>query len=273
MANALASLADVKAWGEPIQNTNDNALLTRLIAQASRAIYAYLTTNTLFLQTFSDAYDGVNNTRIILTEWPVVSVDSVYINSQLIPEAPSQPQIGAGWRLDQYNGVPPGRPQAVDLYGHRFWKGYQNVYITYSAGYAINNEAHTIPASAPYTITTTQTYGRWSQDDGVTDSNGVVFVSVMGSPAAGQYCIDISTGVYTFNASDASKNMLISYSYTPADIEQACIEMVRERYAYKQRMGQKSKSLSGTETAKYDLSAMSEYVTMLLQPYKRTNVA
>ncbi len=273
MANALTSLADVKQWGEPITTTNDDALLTRLILQASRAIYAYLSTNTLFLQSFSDAYDGVNNTRVLLTEWPVISVSSVYICGQLIQQAPAQPQQGAGWRLDAYNGVPPGKPQAIDLYGHRFYKGYQNIYITYSAGYAVTNEAHTIPASVSYTITTTQTYGHWSQDDGVTNSTGTVFTAVTGTPSAGQYSVDIATGIYTFNAADAGTAMLISYSYTPADIEQACIEMVRERYAYKQRIGQKAKSLGGNETTSFDLSAMSEYVTMLLQPYKRTNVA
>lgn len=272
MANALTTLAAVKAWGDTITTTNDDVLLTRLILQASRAIYAYLSTNTLFLQIFSDGYDGVNNKRILLTEWPVVSVASVYVCGKLIQEAPAQPQQGAGWRLDAYNGVPPGRPQAIDLYGHCFPKGYQNIYITYSAGYAISSEAHTIPASSPYTFTANQEYGNWSQDDGVTTSTGTVFTAVSGVPAASQYSVDSTTGIYTFNAADAGKAMLINYSYTPADIEQACIEMVRERYAYKQRIGQQSKSLSGTETAKYDLSAMSEYVMMLLQPYKRTNV-
>lgn len=271
MTQALTQLSDVKAWCK-VTATDDDVLLTRLIAQASRAIYAYLTTNTLFLQSFSDAYDGVDNTRLILKEWPVISVSSLYINGSSVTAAPAQPQQGAGYRVENYNGVPPGQPQALDVFCNRFWKGHQNIYVTYSAGYAVTNEAHTIPATSTYTITVNQTYGGWGQDDGVQSAAGVVFTAVIGTPAATQYSVDPATGIYTFNAANANTPMLISYSFVPADIEQACIEMVAERYMYKQRIGQKTKQLSGSETASYDLSAMSEYVQMLLQPYKRTNI-
>lgn len=271
MATALTSLTNVKTWCK-VTSSDDDALLTRLIAQASRMIYAYLTTNTLFLQTFSDSYDGVNNTRLILKNWPVVSIGSVYIDGSAILPAPAQPTQGAGYRLEAFNGIPPGSPQALDVCGNRFWKGSQNVYITYDSGYAISDEAHTIPATSTYTFTANQTYGSFGQDDGVQSAAGVVYTVVTGAPAAGQYSVNSTTGVYTFNAANAGTAMLISYSYIPADIEQACIEMIAERYFYKQRVGQKTKSLGGQETASYDLSAMSEYVKMLLQPYKRTNI-
>lgn len=271
MATALTTLVNVKAWCA-VSSSGDDTLLTRLIAQASRAIYAYLTTNTLFLQTFSQAYDGVNNSRLILKEWPVISVASVYINGSNVNACPAQPQSGAGYRFESFNGVPPGQPQALDLIGGGlFYKGQQNVYVTYDSGYSVSDEAHTVPASTAYTITVDQVYGAFGQDDGVVSVAGVVYTKVTGAPAAGQYSVS-TAGVYTFNATNASTPLLISYSYIPFDIEQACIEMVSERYFYKQRVGQKTKSLGGQETASYDLSAMSEYVKILLQPYKRTNI-
>lgn len=271
MANVLTSLQNVKAWCK-VTTPDDDALITRLIAQASRTIYGYLTTNTLFLQTFSDTYDGVNNTRQILNEWPVVSVTSVYVDGQNILPAPAQPLQGAGYRLEIYNGVPPGRPQGLDLFCNRFWKGSQNVYVTYSAGYSIDNEAQTIPATAPYSIVVNQVYGNWGQDDGVTTSLGVALVKVASNPSTGQYSLGDINGTYNFAAADANTGVLISYSFVPADIEQACIEIAAERYRYRDRIGFQSKSLGGQETASYQLTDISDYVKMLLQPYKRTNV-
>lgn len=271
MSTALASLTDVKAWLN-VATSTDDALLTRLIAQASRAIYGYLSRDTLFLQSYTDAYDGVNNVRQYLNIWPALSVSSVNVSGVSILTAPAQPAIGAGYRAEAYNGIPPGSPQAVDLYGYTFQKGRQNVYIAYTAGYAITDEAHTIPATSTYTFTANQTYGPWGQDDGVQSVAGVTYTAVTSNPAAGQYSVNSTTGVYTFNAANASTPMLISYSYIPADINQACIEWVAERYRYKERVGQRSKSLGGQETASYDLGAMSAYIKAILQPYKRTNV-
>lgn len=271
MATDLTSLADVKAWLN-INDSSNDAILLRLIQQASRAIYAYLTTNTLFLQTFNDTYDGVNNVRQYLKEWPVVSVSAVNIGGQSILAAPVLPQQGAGYRIETFNGVPPGAPQALDLYGFTFWRGRQNIYVSYTAGYAVTNEAQTIPVAAPYEVVVNQQYGRWGQDDGVVSASGLVFTAVSGTPAAGQYSVDETTGTYEFNAANANTAVLISYSYIPADVEQACIEMVGERFRYKSRIGQKTASIGGQQTASYDLGAMSAYVGMLLQSYKRTNI-
>ena len=94
MSTALTSLTNVKSWCA-VTSSNDDTMLTRLIAQASRAVYAYLTTNTLFLTTFNDTYDGVNNTRLMLKEWPVLSIGSVYIDGANITAA-NQAKIVAG---------------------------------------------------------------------------------------------------------------------------------------------------------------------------------
>ena len=98
-------------------------------------------------------------------------------------------------------------------------------------------------------------------------SSGTALTLVTGTPAVGEYAV--AKGIYTFAAADASQNVLISYSFIPADIEQACIEMVGERYRTKDRIGENSKTLGGQETVSYSTAALNDYVKGLLQPFKR----
>jgi hypothetical protein len=50
--------------------------------------------------------------------------------------------------------------------------------------------------------------------------------------------------------------ILLSYSFVPADLEEATIQMVAERYAYRSRIGEIMKSLGGQETIRYQRGAM-----------------
>lgn len=75
-------------------------------------------------------------------------------------------------------------------------------------------EAGTVPASTPYTITATNA-AIYEEDFGVVYAGtGLSLLRVASAPAAGQYSVDEATGVYTFAAADASKAVRISYSYT-----------------------------------------------------------
>jgi hypothetical protein len=82
---------------------------------------------------------------------------------------------------------------------------------------------------------------------------GVALTPVSASPAIGQYVPqpDTSPGLYTFSSADASAAVLISYSFIPAALEEACIQMVVERYSYRTRVGEISKSLGGQETVRF----------------------
>lgn len=77
-------------------------------------------------------------------------------------------------------------------------------------------EAHTIPAvSGPYTITVTNAADTPLVDYGVTYAlTGVPFQKVASLTAAGQYTVNLTTGVYTFDSADASALILINYSWT-----------------------------------------------------------
>jgi hypothetical protein len=73
-------------------------------------------------------------------------------------------------------------------------------------------EAHTVPASAAYTVTVTNS-ATFSEDLGVQyASTGQPLTKVASGPTIGQY--SVASGVYTFAAADAATKMLFSYNYT-----------------------------------------------------------
>ena len=74
------------------------------------------------------------------------------------------------------------------------------------------SEAHSVPGTAAYTVTVTNS-ATWVADQGVFYANtGVQLQLVSSLTAAGQYTV--SAGVYTFYSGDASAALLFNYDYT-----------------------------------------------------------
>jgi hypothetical protein len=71
------------------------------------------------------------------------------------------------------------------------------------------DEAATIPASGPYTVTVAQA-AAFTSDQGVTIS-GTPLTKVAGAPGAMQYAV--AAGVYTFNSAQHGASAVISYTY------------------------------------------------------------
>jgi hypothetical protein len=269
--NNLTSLANAKTWAQSQgSTTNDDALLTRLVGSASRFILSYLQRPTLFQNLYTDVYDGMDTEMQMLRHWPVLSVSSVVIGRQTIPALASPTTgYGCGYVLDPWDGFPPGKPQALTLRGHKFWRGYSNVSISYISGFVVQNEAQTVP-SGSYQVTPYAPNGNFAVDQGVTYANGNPLNAVPSKPATGQYVAPVNgSPYYQFAAGDANAAVLLSYSYVPADIEDACINMVGERYSYRSRIGTVSKSLGGQETMAYSQKDMPDYIRTMLQPYRR----
>jgi hypothetical protein len=120
----LISLADVKVYLGGDLQSNDDVVLSRLIAAAS-AFFVAACSRTILQQSFTETYDGKGNGRLYLRQTPVVSVAALTIDSAAVPQAisPGQP----GWRL---NG------NVILLFGHWFNRSLANVAVTYTAGYA-----------------------------------------------------------------------------------------------------------------------------------------
>lgn len=242
--------------------TLPSAILTQLITSMTALIYNKLNRARLYSQQFVRTFDGVGNMQLVLPDWPVTSITSVQLGAALVPASalPSPtgaiipgPNFGYGYRFVPWSGNLPGDPVVLELVGGYFYTGAQNIKVTYQAGYLVSKEPWTVPAISPWQVTVLQQQGVWCRDNGVTYANGTALTPVSATPTAGQYIppADATPGVYTFSSADANAQMLISYSIIPADLEEACIQMVAERLSYRGRIGELSKSLGGQETVRF----------------------
>ena len=265
----LTNLAALRAWlGLPSAPGPNDATLAALVTAASRSIYAALSRPSLLPFTYAETID-LETERVTLRHWPVLQVTSVTWRGIAVPpDENADPEASLGYVLQPDDGVPPGRPQALDLFGHHYRPGRQSLVVSYSAGYAVQNEGQAIPRGAPLQFSAFSPYGPWNSDLGVTyTATGAPLTAVSALPGAGQY--SVSAGTYGFSAADAGQSVSISYGYVPQDIAQAALELAAERFRAAERIGLKSKSIGGQETIAYDTSAMSAPIQAMLQPYKR----
>jgi hypothetical protein len=265
----LTNLAALKAWlGLPPAPGPNDATLTALVTATSRSIYAALSRPSLLPFSYSETIDLETN-RVTLRHWPVLQVTLVRWRGIAVPpDENANLEASVGYALEPDDGIPPGRPQALDLFGRHYPSGRQTLVVSYSAGYAIQNEVQAVPAAAPLQLSAFSPYGLWASDLGVTyASTGAPLAVVSASPGAGQYAVN--AGTYGFSAADAGQSVSISYGYVPQDIAQAALELAAERFRAADHIGLKSKSIGGQETIAYDTSAMSAPIQAMLQPYKR----
>ena len=272
------------------QTTYDDTLLALYITQISGAILSYIQRPTPFKYTYTENRSGVGNQLMTLRNFPVLSVSSVtiavtlsggygaYGNNTTSPgstvSVPAASAFGnTGFSFISWDGTAAGNMSQLTLNGYTFFRGTNNVQIVYSAGYSVTNEQYTVTSSTSSGIsqyTALQPLGNWGQDDGVFYSSGSSLTALSSGQqpsSAGQYLV--TNGVYQFNVADAGQVLNVNYSYVPTDLEQACIQWVAERYAYRSRIGQKSASIGGQETSAYDLTPMPGYVALLLNSYKK----
>ena len=119
----LTSLANVKQWLN-INNTNDDALLTRLVTAASQYIQTWLNRQ-IASQSYTDIKDGNGKTKIFFNQYPVTAVTNLVIDTVTIP--PSPDGIQPGYTFDA---------RMLYLIGYATCIAQQNVSVTYTAGYA-----------------------------------------------------------------------------------------------------------------------------------------
>lgn len=105
-------------------NDPDTASIQRMITAYSTAVRSY-TNRDFTLESYSRTFDGANNTRLMLSQYPIVSVTGLQVGMQVIPAAPA---FGAtGFRFDE---------RTVMLNGYRFARGEGNVLVSWTAGFA-----------------------------------------------------------------------------------------------------------------------------------------
>jgi hypothetical protein len=265
----LTTLANAKAWlGLPSPPTLSDVTLSNLVTAASRAIYAAISRPALLPQIYNETID-LESDRTYLRNWPVLQVSSVTLDGLVLPPASlTSNEPALGYLLQPGDTAPPGRPQAIDLFGRRYHRRRQRLDVIYEAGYAVQSEAWTTPSAAPFTVTASAPFGPWASDLGVVyASSELALQAVKAAPSAGQY--SVTNGVYAFNSNDAGAAVAISYGFIPQDLAQAATELAAERFRAADRIGLRSKSVGGQETIAYDVSGVSASVEALIAPYKR----
>ena len=257
----------MKSWLS-VAGASSDSILSRLITSVSSQIRGHLCRNPLVSQVWVERRCGRGNNSLVLRNWPVTSVSSVVIGGLIVPQSI---QIGGGqgwtqgWYLDPDNWAPPdaGRQAVIRLRGFDFCCGVDNVVVTYTAGY-LATESSVVPAT-PFTYSIVGSAGPWTADSGVvftdvTPNQVLVFNPVPGAVTEGQYSLTNEVPQqYVFAAADVGRPFITSYSYVPADLEQICIELIGERWRYRDRIGQRSKSLGGQETMSYFGTGIPDY--------------
>jgi hypothetical protein len=129
---------------------SDDATIQGFITNYSRNILKRTgRRNLTAVTTYADVYSGNGRNQMQLREYPIVSVTSLVINGQTIPQ--SQAWNNPGWAID-----PEGESSSIVLIGtqgrygagetmtesvwlgtqsYRFFKGMLNVSVAYTAGY------------------------------------------------------------------------------------------------------------------------------------------
>ena len=165
------------------------------------------------------------------------------------------PRRSTGYVLQPGDAAPPGRPQALDLFGVVLPAGPAEPRRLLSRGLrgagrdADGSDRSAVPADGACAL---RPVGERPRRRLRRDRRGARAPS-SAAPGAGQYVV--SGGVYAFRAADAGRAVTIGYGYVPQDVAQAATELAAERFRAAERIGLKSKSLGGQETIAYDTSA------------------
>jgi hypothetical protein len=272
----LILISDLNQWldittNDPVTET----VLAQLITQISRAILNILDRPSILPANYTEVLNGSHGHSVLLRNWPVNSVSSCLINGVTIPASPplssnGRPQMG--YVLDMADSSPPGRMQRLYLRHYCFAPGVQNISVSYNAGY-LYSESFAIPQSGSRIAAAP--YGSWGSDMGVTFENGSIGQALTSASSLNsyQYSINLSTApdiaTYQFSTDHIGEVVTINYGYVPSDLATCCLEWAAERYAYRSRIGQQSKSLGGQETVSFIVKEMPDYVARVLQPYRR----
>lgn len=119
----LTTLANVKAWLAMTNFTASDELLKRLISACSAHIQSWLN-RIIAEQDYVETRDGTGQSVLLMKQLPVRYVSKVVVNGLSVPARTDGG--GYGYSHDE---------RSVALTGAVFPRGYNNVTVTYTAGY------------------------------------------------------------------------------------------------------------------------------------------
>lgn len=273
MQGDLTTLAHVQAWvgsstGGKAPGSDASAILSRLITACSATAMSYMGRTSLAVHDVTETYDIYGGGRLVLRQFPVLSIGNLSVGGST-PVAPADLTKwppSSGYELEA--PIVGGGGQRVNLYGALYPTGQGGVRVTYTVGFKAV-EPQIVPALVDQGTLLYQTFALFTSlgDIGVTLANGTALTKVAGVPGPGQYA-ENGAGTYTFNAAQAGAAVIATYSYVPADIDNAVCQMVGEDYMRRTRIGITSMSVGGQETVAYSLKDISDRAKLDLKMYR-----
>ena len=250
-----------------------DSLMQRLISSCSTYVQNWAA-RTFRNLPYVETRDGTGGDVLPLVNYPVTGVSSVVVNGVTIQPRPalnaSSQQTSVGFTgFPGPSGYVWDANRLILVGGYYFARGRQNVQVSYAGGFLVSNEPQSVPGSAPFVLAT-QAY--WNAGDrGVTYANGTpLAVEPYGtSLTVGQYSVD-SNGTYYFAAADAGAAVLISYGYTPFDVEQGVVDIIGDWFKYRNRIGTTAMAIE-QQTITFVNTPMPARAKDTLMQYRRTN--
>ena len=124
----LTTVANVQQYAgqnNQIAASGMSAPIQALITRVSTEFYTYTGRNILS-GTYVESYNGTGSQNLILNQYPVISVSGIAINGHTINQTNNGNGYITGWNNDN---------QQIFVYAG-ICKGFQNVQVTYTAGYS-----------------------------------------------------------------------------------------------------------------------------------------
>ncbi len=138
----LTTLANAKSWlNIPASQTSEDALLSRLVTAESLHFLLAINRANLNTASYTEKRSGSGGAVLVVRNYPLISVQGLTIDAVNIPASPDGVQ--SGYVFDDSSISLVGSPYAggysgssAYLPGYAFNKGYGNVVVSYTAGYA-----------------------------------------------------------------------------------------------------------------------------------------
>jgi hypothetical protein len=233
---------------------------------------------------YTEIYDGSGSATLFLRNYPIFSVFSLSffgasVNAGAYPSSPGYVISQDRTSLALVGGGPTMfRGGSYGSYASRYGQigagvfpiGIQNISVNYLAGYTYEpNELATIPGS-PYIVTVANA-ANFVIDLGVRYQTTGAFLTAASVAAPGKYVVNSNTGLYTFDASDTAKKIIIAYGYngTDSDLKDAATRLVAQNYKRRGTIDEAQKALRDGGTLTYNDWMVEPYVESVIQSYKR----
>lgn len=284
----LITLAQAKKYLQiqPAQ-TNDDAQLQDFIDGASVEFLTQTSLPYVAETDFTERRNGTGTNRMTMRNRPLISISSLAINNVSISASPDGVQGGyyfdpAGTVIYLIGGYTRTSSIFASIgfqgYPGRFAKGFGNIFVNGTAGYA-NQPASVsaiIPAAQPPSLVIyyfNPAFVLMVVSAGVTILNqntNTPMTLVTGTPATGEYALN-PDGTIVFAAADTGVPVLITYTQigVPADIQKCVYEMVGWVYKNRDRIGKSSARFADNLTEAYKTTPFSDMSKLTIQRYTR----